>query len=298
MDFSKPITIATSTSASLNLNSLTAAPSAGAPLSGYMVDSISYANASITGFVDPLAQRDGADTDIALLSPRTVQIVCQVYGSSQADFYDKINALNSAFAPYPTFAAAVDGFRNLDFTQPTATYSAYAATGVPLRLKIRPTSLPVFSLRSGNITPQTTDRGLATSVQINAAAKDPRKICQTAVTSILSSVTTSGTNPIVNNGNYFAYPTIRLISTAAQTVTLSTSGWTTAVAIASGTTTTVINSSDRIVTVNGTTNMSVLTTATTGLPYLEPGTNNIDYSTTTPMTPPTTSQIIYEEAWL
>ena len=294
MDFSKPITIATSTSASLDLNSITSSPAAGTPLSGYMVDSVSYAGTPITGFTDPLAQRDGADTDIALLSPRSVQIVCQVYGSSQADFHDRINVLNAAFAPYPTFAAAVDGFRNLDFSQPTATYSAYASTGIPMRLKVRPSSLPNYGLRMASVTPQTTDRGVAASVNITLACKDPRKICQTAIT---QSLVTTATNSVVNNGNYFAYPTVRLITTSAQTVTVSTSAWTTAVAIASGSTTTLINSVDRVVTVNGTTDMSVLTSVTTGLPYLEPGTNNITLSTNQPGFI-TASQIIYEEAWL
>ena len=290
MDFSKPITIATSTSASLDLNSITAAPAANTPFSGYMVDNVSYAGTPITGFIDSLAQRDGADTDIALLSPRSVQIVCQVYGSSQADFYDRLNVLNAAFAPYPTFASAVDGFRNLDFTQPTLTYSAYAATGIPMRLKVRPVALPNYSLRVTNSTPQTSDRGMAASVNITLACKDPRKISQTPITAALASSTT-----LTNNGNYFAYPTITLIAAAAQTVTISTSTWTTSVSIASGTTTTVINSTDRIVTIGGTTNMSALTTATTGLPYLEPGTNSITLSSTGSLT---SSQISYQEAWL
>lgn len=292
MDFSQPITIATSTSASLNLNSLTAAPSAGTPLSGYMVDSLSYTNAPVTGFVDSLAQRDGAEADIALLSPRSVQIVCQVYGSSQADFYDKLNALNAALEPYPSFAAAVDGFRNLDFTQPTATYGAYASTGIPMRIKVRPTSLPSFNLRSGNVTPQTTDRGLATSVQINVVAKDPRKICQTAITGTLSSSTT-----LTNNGNYNAYPTFTLVATAAQTATISTSAWTVSVAIASGTTTTVIDGENRKVLVGGVLDMAKLQLTTTRMPIIYAGTNSVTLSSTASLTT-ITATYSYNEAWL
>jgi hypothetical protein len=292
MDFFKPITIATSTSASLNLNSLTAAPSAGTPLSGYMVDSLSYTNAPVTGFVDSLAPRDGAEADIALLSPRSVQIVCQVYGSSQADFYDKLNALNAALQPYPSFAAAVDGFRNLDFTQPTATYGAYASTGIPMRIKVRPTSLPSFNLRSGNVTPQTTDRGLATSVQINVVAKDPRKICQTAITGTLSSSTT-----LTNNGNYNAYPTFTLVATAAQTATISTSSWTVAVSIASGTTTTVIDGENRRVLVAGALNMSKLVSTTTQMPIVYAGTNSVTLASTASLTT-LTATYSYQEAWL
>ena len=292
MDFFKPITIATSTSASLDLNSLTAAPSAGTPLSGYMVDNLSYTNAPVTGFVDSLAQRDGAETDIALLSPRSVQIVCQVYGSSQADFYDKLNALNAALQPYPSFAAAVDGFRNLDFTQPTATYGAYASTGIPMRIKVRPTSLPSFNLRSGNVTPQTTDRGLATSVQINVVAKDPRKICQTAITGTLSSSTT-----LTNNGNYNAYPVFTLVATAAQTATISTSSWTVSVSIASGTTTTVIDGENRKVTVGGTLDMSKLQSTTTGMPTIFSGANVVTLSSTASLATITVTYS-YQEAWL
>jgi hypothetical protein len=292
MDFSKPITIATSTSASLDLNSITAAPVAGTPMSGYMVDSVSYAGTPITGFIDPLAQRDGAEADIALLSPRAVQIVCQVYGSSQADFYDKLNAINSAFAPYPTFAAAVDGFRNLDFNQPTSAYGAYAATGIPMRLKVRPVALPSYGLRMANVTPQTTDRGLAASVNITLACKDPRKISQTSITGTLASSTT-----LTNNGNYNAYPTFTLVATAAQTATISTSSWTVSVTIASGTTTTVIDGENRKVTVGGTLNMTKLHTTTTQMPIIYSGANVVTLSSTASLAT-ITATYSYAEAWL
>jgi hypothetical protein len=292
MDFSKPITIATGTSASLDLNSITSAPAANTPFSGYMVDNVAYAGTPITGFVDPLAQRDGAEADIALLTPRSVQIVCQVYGSSQADFYDRLNALNAAFAPYPTFASAVDGFRNLDFTQPTSTYSAYAATGIPMRLKVRPAALPNYGLRSTNATPQTSDRGVAASVSITLACKDPRKISQTSITGTLASSTT-----LTNNGNYHAYPVFTLVATAAQTATISTSSWTVSVTIASGTTTTVIDGENRKVTVGGTLNMTRLHTTTTQMPIIYSGANVVTLSSTASLAT-ITATYSYAEAWL
>jgi hypothetical protein len=292
MDFSKPITIATTTSASLDINSITAAPAANTPLSGYMVDSVSYAGTPITGFTDPLAQRDGAEADIALLAPRSVQIVCQVYGSSQADFYDRLNVLNAALAPYPNFASAVDGFRNLDFNQPTSAYSAYASTGIPMRLLVRPAALPNYNLRMANVTPQTTDRGLAASVNITLACKDPRKICQTPITGSLASSTT-----LTNNGNYNAYPVFTLVATAAQTATISTSAWTVSVSIASGTTTTVIDGENRKVTVGGVLNMTKLQTTTTQMPVIYSGANVVTLSSTASLAT-ITATYSYGEAWL
>jgi hypothetical protein len=129
-------------------------------------------------------------------------------------------------------------------------------------------------------------------VQINVVAKDPRKICQTAITGTLSSSTT-----LTNNGNYNAYPTFTLVATAAQTATISTSSWTVAVSIASGTTTTVIDGENRRVLVAGALNMSKLVSTTTQMPIVYAGTNSVTLTSTASLTT-LTATYSYQEAWL
>ena len=301
MDFSKAITIATgtSTSALINLNSITAAPTVGTLFSGYLVESVSYANASVAGFVDPLAQRDGLDTDIATLPQRQTQMIVQVYGSSLNDFYDKIDAMNAALQPYPDFAATADGFRNLDFRQPTG-IAEYTTNGIPMRLSVRPLALPSYNLNNDLVTPRTSDRGLTTRASIGLMSKDPRKICQTAKTGSIALTSGSATTTLTNSGNYFAYPTFTIVSnlTTASTLTISTSLWTTAVTIGTSTKTTVINSLARTVTSNGTLLMSALTSATTKLPYLASGSNSVTLSFSGGGAFPSSIEYSYQEAWI
>jgi len=272
MDFSKPISIATgtATSAIINLNSLTSSPGPGQPLSGYFVDSVSYGNIGVSGFVDKLAQRDGADTDIATLSSRSVQMIVQVFGSSMADLHDRLNNLNQAFQPYPEWAASNDGFRALNFTQQTIAYSAYSSSGIPLTLFVRPLSTPAYNLRSDAMTPQTSDRGGATTVSITLFCKDPRKLGPGISTTFSTSTTT-----VTNNGNYNAYPIITLSSTATTVVTIAiTDVFRTEVTVPASTTVDVDSNRRIITTFSGglsQTNMTLLGSTSSGFPYIPPG---------------------------
>ena len=293
MDFNKAIEFATSSSTYINLNTITTAPTVGTPFSGYVVESASYANASINGFTGSLAQRDGLDADIALIGPRQVQLIVQVYGSSEADFYDKLSALNSALVPYPSFASSDDGFRNFRFSQSTVSNAGYSSTGViPLRMKLRPTSIPGYTLSNDLVTARTSDRGVSTKASLTFVAKDPRKLSQSDISGTLSSSTV-----LTNNGNYNAYPTITLVSTAAQTATISTSSWTVSVSISSGTTTTVIDGVDRRILVGGSLNMSKLQSATTQMPIIYPGSQTVTLSSTASLST-LTATYSYAEAWL
>jgi len=301
MDFNKSISIATgtSTSALLNLNSITSAPAVGTLFSGYIIESVSYANGPIVGFTDPLAQRDGLDTDIALLPMRQTQLIVQVYGSSSNDFYDKIDAMNAALQPYPDFASSTDGFRNLDFRQPTG-IAEYTANGIPMRLSVRPVAIPSYNLNNDLVTPRTSDRGLTTRASIGLMSKDPRKICQTAKTGSIALTSGSATTSLTNSGNYYAYPTFTIVSnlTTASTLTISTSLWTTALSISTGAKTTALNSLARTVTSNGSLLMSSLGSTTTELPYLASGANSITFAFSGGGAFPSSISYSYQEAWL
>ena len=301
MDFSKQINISTGTATSsyLNINSITAAPTVGTPFSGYMVESVSYANGQYAGFMDTLAQRDGLDADIALLPQRNTTVIVGVYGSTQKDFYDRLNDLNSACQPYPLFAQADDGFRSLDFNQPTNN-ATYSSAGVPMRLSVRPTALPVYNLSSTIVTPQTSDRGLTTRASISLMSKDPRKLCQTAVTGAIALSSGSGTASLTNNGNYSAYPTFTVISNLATsaTLTLSTSAWTTELTIGTGAKTTILNSGLRTVTSNGSLLMSSLGSTTTKMPFLGEGATTVTAAFVGGSGYPSSISYSYQEAWI
>jgi hypothetical protein len=305
MDFNKAIEFAISSSEYINLNTITSAPTVGTPFSGYVVESVSYANAGISGFTGALAQRDGLEADIALIGPRQVQMVIQVYGSTEADFYDRLNSLNGSLAPYPSFATADDGFRNMRFSQSTISNSGYSATGViPLRIKLRPQALPSYALSNDLVTARTSDRGVSTKATITFLAKDPRKLTQTALSgSIGVSSSTTSTTSLTNNGNYTAYPTFVVTSshTASQTLTITGSTgtatiWSSVFTIPASTTVT-IDSSDRFVKTGTSTltlNMSLISGSTTAFPYLPPGLTSVTVSAMTS----TTITHSFNEAWL
>ena len=299
MDFSKAIQIATgtATSAFINLNSITAAPTVGTPFSGYLVENVSYANAGISGFTESQAQRDGVEADIALLGARQVQMVVQVYGSSLADFYDKLNDLNGAMRPYPSYATSDDGFRELRFVQPTAITTSNNTTGLlNLMLKVRPTSLPSYQLNNDMVTPQTSDRGVSTRASVTLFSKDPRKLSQATRSRSLG---VSGAVPTVtsvtNDGNYNAYPDVTIVSVsgATQTATISSSLFTTSVVVPANTTVT-INGKELTVYVGSTLRMDLVLAETTSFPYLVPLGNSVTVSALTSFT----VTFNYQEAWL
>lgn len=298
MDFNREIKIATgtATSAYLNLNSITTAPTVGTPFSGYVVESVAYANANVGGFLDSLAQRDGAEANIALLGTRQVQMIVQVYGSSSADFFDKLNALNSSFQPYPAFATSDDGFRSLDFDQATIDTASYTSGFINMRIKVRPTSIPTYNLSNDLVTPRTTDRGISTKVAVSLLAKDPRKIRQTATTGTINvSTSTTTTTTLTNNGNYVAYPAFIFVNaaTASRTATISTSSWTTVLTLPASTTVT-LDALNRTAKVGTTLRMDLITTGTTSIPYLLAGATVITVSAMTSVT----GTFSFNEAWL
>lgn len=298
MDFNREIKIATgtATSAYLNLNSITTAPTVGTPFSGYVVESVSYANVGVNGFIDSLAQRDGAEANIALLGTRQIQMIVQVYGSSSADFYDKLNTLNSSLQPYPSFATSDDGFRALDFDQATLDTTNFPGGFIAMRMNVRPTSIPTYNLNNDLVTPRTTDRGISTKAAISLIAKDPRKTRQTSKTTSLNvSASSATTTTLTNNGNYVAYPLFSFTnaSASAQTATISTSAWTTILTLPAGLIVS-IDADKRTVKIGSALRMDLLGSGTTSMPYLPPGATVITISALSSVT----AGYLFYEAWL
>lgn len=195
MDFNKPISIQTTSSAYLEINTLTSAIAPATPLSGYIVDSITLGAAAVRGFIAENAQRDGIQAAEAFFGSRDVGVIVQVFGSTLGDFWDKLDALTIANVPYPTAFEADDGFRKLTFYSPTG------VTDRQVYMSVRPSALAGVRVNK-NMSQGATNKGFATNVQLNFVAIDPRKISVTESTQSIS----AGTTTVSYTGNYEFYP--------------------------------------------------------------------------------------------
>ena len=195
MDFNQPIAIQTTSSAYLEINTLTSAIAPATPLSGYIVDSVTLGAAGVRGFIAERAQRDGIQAAEAFFGPRDVSIIVQAFGSTLGDFWDKVDALSIANDPYPDAFEADEGFRNLRFYSPTG------STSRQVYMSVRPTALAGVRVNK-NMSQGAANKGFATNVQLNFVALDPRKI---SVTEYTQSITT-GTTTVSYAGNYEFYP--------------------------------------------------------------------------------------------
>jgi hypothetical protein len=184
-----------------------------------MIEQVDFSGVGVTAFMEDTPLVDGVDSYDPYLGARQISIVMSVYGSTYADFWDKVNALNFAFQAQPraadtgTYPAlAADGMRKLSFSQPgsVGTYSLY--------MMVRPLALPRFTLDAASAAGMT-ERGYSQRVQISLLAEDPYKYFETAQT---FSRTGTGSISVVNTGNTVAWPVVtwNLTSSTAVSATL------------------------------------------------------------------------------
>lgn len=214
MDLSAAITIERPGQSALDINSIRDPLAVGSsPLSGYSVEQVDFSSVSVTSFLEDVPQIDGVDANDPYLGGRTVNMVVSVYGSSYADFWDKMNELNYALQARPTYATGTalpfDAMRKLSFTQPTASgnYSLY--------MNVRPVALPRFVTEKSSAAGVAT-KGYAVTVSVSLFAEDPYKYFATERT---FSVTGSGTLSVINDGKTVAWPTVAFSWTGSSTVT-------------------------------------------------------------------------------
>ncbi len=220
MDLGSAVTIQRPGAAPLDINSVREPSSIGSsPVSGYMIEQVDFSGVGVTAFMEDTPLVDGVDSYDPYLGARQISIVMSVYGSTYADFWDKVNALNFAFQAQPraadtgTYPAlAADGMRKLSFSQPgaTGTYSLY--------MMVRPLALPRFTLDASSAA-GVAERGYSQKVQISLLAEDPYKYFETAQT---FSRTGTGSISVVNTGNTVAWPVVtwNLTSSTAVSATL------------------------------------------------------------------------------
>ena len=149
MDFNLPITYQIAGSSTINLNSIAASEvTTSSPLSGYKVLSATFGDVTMTGYVDKRALHDGVDAGDTYLGTKTLSIVCGVFGSSIADFHDRVQALLDASRPVPREYQDDYGFRNLAFSQATIDTTNFTSGYIPMQMKVRPVSIPAVQLSS------------------------------------------------------------------------------------------------------------------------------------------------------
>jgi hypothetical protein len=220
MDFNLPITYQIAGSSTINLNSIAASEvTTSAPLSGYKVLSASFGDVQLTGYVDKRALHDGVDAADAYLGVKQLSIVCGVFGSSIADFHEKIQALMDASRPVPREYESNYGFRDLSFSQATIDTTNFTSGYIPMAMKVRPMSVPGFQLTSAQSI-GVSAKGFATNVQLNFMAKKPYKFRQTSRSITVSS--SSATTTLPNLGSAIVFPAFEIVFSTASTYSSAT----------------------------------------------------------------------------
>jgi hypothetical protein len=217
MDFNLPITYQIAGSSTINLNSIAASEvTTSSPLSGYKVLSATFGDVQLTGYVDKRALHDGVDAGDAYLGTKTLSIVCGVFGSSIADFHDRVQALLDSSRPIPREYQTDEGFRNLAFSQATIDTANFTTGYIPMQMKVRPASIPAVQLTSAQSI-GVSAKGFAANVQLTFVARKPYKFLQTerSITISASSATTS----FPNLGSAIVYPLFEMIYSSAATYT-------------------------------------------------------------------------------
>lgn len=214
MDLSSAITIERPGQSALDINSIRDPNAVGsAPLSGYSVEQVDFSSVPVTAFIEDVPQVDGVDSNDPYLGARTINLVVSVYGSSYADFWDKMNELNYALQAQPKYASGTalpfDATRKISFSQPSAsgTYSLY--------MNVRPVALPRFVTDKASAAGVAT-KGYAVTVNVSLFAEDPYKYF---ASSRSFAVTGSGTLSVINDGKTVAWPTVAFTWTGSSTVT-------------------------------------------------------------------------------
>jgi hypothetical protein len=220
MDFNLPITYQIAGSSTINLNSIAASEvTTSSPLSGYKVLSASFGDVTMTGYVDKRALHDGVDAADAYLATKQLSIVCGVFGSSIADFHDRVQALMDSARPVPREYQDNYGFRDLCFSQATADTANFPTGYIPMAMKVRPTTIPGIQLTSVQSI-GVSAKGFAANVQLTFMAKKPYKFRQTsqAITISASSATTS----FPNLGSAIVYPSFEIVFSTSSTYSSAT----------------------------------------------------------------------------
>ncbi len=198
-------------------NALTAA-AAGTPSSGIIANEVNVSPADVVGYTDKRATMDGIDAADVYLGARRVDATLTAFGATEGEMWDNIQDILHAFNPRIAYNAdtANVGFLAFDFYQPTANIAQWPTSaypnGLPLRLYLRPASIPSYTSLRPSQGGQSA-RGGSKQLRVALIARDPRKYLQTSSTISLSIGTTATSSSATYVGDY---PTV-----GTATITLS-----------------------------------------------------------------------------
>lgn len=217
MELSQAVTLQRPGKAPLDLNSIRDPNAVGsAPLSGYSIEQADFSSVMVNAFSEDTPLVDGVDSYDAYLSSRQINLILGVYGSTQGDFWDKLNDLNEALQPNPRAADVsvypalpADGRRKLSFVQQSDATSDYN-----LYMLVRPVMMPRFATDKA-ASSGINDRGYAATVQVVLVAEDPYKYFASTRT---FTRTGSGNVSVTNSGTTVAWPVITWANATSATI--------------------------------------------------------------------------------
>jgi hypothetical protein len=160
--------------------------------SGYKAEFVNGSQVGIRDTITSLPGIDGVERYKSFYRDRLIEIRGFVIGSSEADLYDKINALESAFDIHNLEEDYTDGFAPLEFTDPGQSDARYYCKPIKNTLVI-----------------QERRTGFARGFTVLLEAKDPRKYVSTETTYTAQPATAGGTSafpltfPVVFSGDTF-----------------------------------------------------------------------------------------------
>ena len=217
MELSAAVTLQRPGKAPLDLNGIRDPNSVGSsPLSGYSIEEADFSAVSVNSFSEDTPLVDGVDSYDAYLGSRQISLIVGVYGSTQGDFWDKLNDLNEALQPNPRAADVsvypalpADGRRKLSFTQQSELSADYS-----LYMLVRPVIMPRFATEKA-ASSGVDSKGYATTVQIVLSAEDPYKYFASSRTFTRVG---SGNVSVINSGTTIAWPVITWANATSATV--------------------------------------------------------------------------------
>lgn len=114
----------------------------GVPLSGYSVSGFGVGAAQPIGYEDPRSTADGVDTAEAYVGRRVVTIALDIYGSTRADLFKRMQDITTLMRFIPKRYEQTDGFRELKARMLTVDPNYQADGDIPVYFYARPLQIP------------------------------------------------------------------------------------------------------------------------------------------------------------
>lgn len=153
IDLNSPITFQNGAGEDFNLNTLIGTQyvaGGSTPLSGYIVSGFGLGGLQPIGYEDPKAVRDGIDTAEAFAGRRIVTLNIDVYGSTRADLFQRVQNLINLMRFTPKRYEVTDGFRLLKATMLSTDVNFDGE--IPIQFLARPLTIPQSESNSTQFT--------------------------------------------------------------------------------------------------------------------------------------------------